>query len=133
MAKVSFEVYTLKSGQWLLDSVFNEKQDATTEAWRILNIGRFDGVRVIQESYDDATNKAITTNIFNRLKSDENKPVKRRQAAPNTHESHVRVATPTSQKKSATTRHFGMMSITLCVILLGIVGIAFYYLDKFKG
>ena len=137
MAKVSFEVYTLKDGQWQVDCVFNEKQDATNEALRIYKAGRFDGVKVLQESYDEEINKATAKIILNRLKSDENKKVTPRQVRPNKHESHTRVATPAPQnkiqKKSAATNKFGMAGITICVILLGMVGIAFYYLDKFKG
>ncbi len=137
MAKISFEVYTLKDGQWQVDCVFNEKQDAANEALRIYKAGRFDGVNVLQESYYEETNKATAKIVLNRLKSDENKPATPRQVRPNKHESRARVKAPTpkinSQKKSAATNKFGMAGITICVILLGMVGIAFYYLDKFKG
>jgi len=46
MTKKTFELYTLKKGQWQLDYVFNGKEDATNEAWRQLDVGHLDGVKV---------------------------------------------------------------------------------------
>lgn len=79
MTQKTFELYTLKEGQWQLDSVFNEKQDATNEAWRIHNEGHLDGVRIDQEEYDAATNKAQVATIMKRLKGDDKKSTTRRK------------------------------------------------------
>ena len=58
MTKNSFEVFTLKKGQWQIDCVFNSKKDATDEAARMVQAGHFDGIKVVQEDYDERLNRA---------------------------------------------------------------------------
>lgn len=135
MAKKTFELYTLKDSQWQLDCVFNEKQDATNEAWRIHNEGRFEGVRVVQEVYDSTTNEAKVTTILNRLKGEEKKSSSRRKTSRHQHQAHTRVKSakkPTpANKKQGAAGHIGMMIVSVCIVLLALVGIAFYIVDRF--
>jgi hypothetical protein len=135
IAKKTFELYTLKNGLWQLDCVFNSKQDATNEAWRQLDGGHFDGIRVEQEIYDANTNSAIVTTLLKRLKGDEKKSASRRSESRNHHAAHTRVKS-SKGKKSSTRKgsgagHLGLMVISVCLILLVFVGLAFVLIDKF--
>ncbi|MEQ8192888.1 MAG: hypothetical protein RIB59_00220 [Rhodospirillales bacterium] len=128
----SFELYTLKDNQWQLDSVFDSKQDANHEAWRLYNGGHFDGVKVIQETYDDKQDKAIATVVMQRLKGDEKKaPVRR--AAPKEDLTHRRRPPPVQRKQADAGIGIGLRIILLCVILLGLIGVGFFIIEYFGG
>lgn len=140
MTKTTFELYTLKKEQWQLDCVFNEKQDATNEAWRLLEAGHFDGVKVDQEMYDSDTNEAKVTTIFNRLKGEEKKAPQKREVEHKQHTSDTRVKAPKAKKstnndslkdKGSAAGHFVTMLVTVCVILLVLIGIAYYIVYRF--
>ncbi|MEX2449855.1 MAG: hypothetical protein WD407_03270 [Rhodospirillales bacterium] len=125
----SFELYTFKEGQWQLDSVFDIKQDASHEAWRLYNSGHFDGVKVIQETYKEEENKATAVIVMQRLKGEEGKPPVRRTVAKKEDLTYRRKTVIRPQKKPATVHHVGMMGILICVILLGLVGVGFFVVD----
>ncbi len=63
-ATVSYEVYSLREGNWSLDSVYDDRGLALDEARHLLKRRRQKGVNVVKENYDDETNKSIATPIF---------------------------------------------------------------------
>ncbi|MEL0105381.1 MAG: hypothetical protein VW802_00365 [Rhodospirillaceae bacterium] len=134
MTQKTFELYTLKEGQWQLDSVFNEKQDATNEAWRIHNEGHLDGVRIDQEEYDAATNKAQVATIMKRLKGDDKKSTTRRKTNRKEYQSHARVkawkSKQNNEKKSGSANQLGLRIIAVCFILLALVSVALFFVSR---
>ena len=45
----TFEVQTFRNGQWTIDSVYDDRDLALFEAQRLTRMGRFLGVRVLEE------------------------------------------------------------------------------------
>ncbi len=69
----TFEIQVYKSGNWNVDSYFDDREIAMSEAERINGSGRHAGVRILQEDYDEASNKSKCRVVFSKTRqSDEN-------------------------------------------------------------
>ena len=60
----AFEIHTFREGQWKVDSVFDDRELAIHEARKVDENGRYTGVRVIEENYDEASDLTTTRTIF---------------------------------------------------------------------
>ncbi len=60
----SFEIQTYKDGNWRIDSIFDDRDLALFEARRVEEGNKYSGVRVIEENYDEASNRAPSRTIF---------------------------------------------------------------------
>ena len=76
----AFEIHTYTDGQWKVDSVFDDRDLAVHEARKVDENGRYAGVRVIEENYDDVTDLTTTRTIF-RGKNESTKSNSRRPTA----------------------------------------------------
>lgn len=65
-----FEIHTYRSGAWKIDSVFDDKDLALMEAERIDRGNRYSAVRVVEETFDDETEKGGTRTIFRSSKAE---------------------------------------------------------------
>jgi hypothetical protein len=65
----SFEIHTMRDGKWAIDSVFNDRELALFEARRVDENGRYAGVRVIEEVYDEVSGLTTNRTIFRGRKS----------------------------------------------------------------
>lgn len=68
---VSFEIHTFVGGEWKIDSIFDSRDLALSEARRIDEGTRYSAVRVIEESFDEATQRVNSRTIFRGTKVDE--------------------------------------------------------------
>jgi predicted RNA-binding Zn ribbon-like protein len=119
---ILFEIHTFREGSWKIDSVFDDKDLAIYEAQRMEKGGRFSAVRVVQETYDEETQKTGTRTVYRTTKVDRmNVDVERRRAQPLTVAAPPR---PPKKKKKGVSPV--MMLLTLSAIVLG--GIAVLYL-----
>ncbi|NQU70396.1 MAG: hypothetical protein HQ514_07595 [Rhodospirillales bacterium] len=60
----AFEIHTYQGGRWKIDSVFDDRDLAVFEAQRMDVSGRYPGVRVIEETFNEASNESTTRTIF---------------------------------------------------------------------
>ena len=60
----AFEIHTFGGGQWKVDSVFDDRGLAIFEAQRMEGSGRFAAIRVIEEDYNEQSNRTTTRTIF---------------------------------------------------------------------
>jgi hypothetical protein len=60
----AFEIHTFQGGKWKIDSVFDDRELAMLEAGRMDESGRYAGVRVIEEDFDELTQKTKIRTIF---------------------------------------------------------------------
>jgi hypothetical protein len=119
---ILFEIHTFREGTWKIDSVFDDKDLAIYEAQRMEKGGRFSAVRVVQETYDEETQKTGTRTVYRTTKVDRmNVDVERRRAQPLTVK-----APPKPPKKKKKGISPVLMLLTLTAIVLG--GIAVLYL-----
>ncbi|MGE0745805.1 MAG: hypothetical protein AB7K86_11180 [Rhodospirillales bacterium] len=62
----AFEVHTLQSERWRIDSVFDDRALALFEAKRLEQNARYQSVRVVEEWFDERTNQSRTKAIYER-------------------------------------------------------------------
>lgn len=60
----AYEIQTYNSGRWKIDAVFDDRSLAMFEAKRMDDGNRFSGVRVVEETFDESTQKTATRTIF---------------------------------------------------------------------
>ena len=61
---VVFEVHSLGNGNWYIDSVHDDREQALHEARDGLDRRHQRGVKVIQENYNDENDTSISRTIF---------------------------------------------------------------------
>ncbi len=61
---VIYEIHTLRGGEWKIDSIFDDRDLALQEGHRIEQSNRFSAVRVVEETFDEATEKGGTRTIY---------------------------------------------------------------------
>jgi hypothetical protein len=78
---ILFEIHIFRDQAWKVDSVFDDKELAVYEAQRIEKTARYSAVRVIEEVYDEATQRTKTRTVYRSTKVDkENLESHRRRA-----------------------------------------------------
>jgi hypothetical protein len=66
----AYEIHTFAGGKWKIDSVFDDRDLALFEAGRMEESGRHAGVRVIEEEFDESTQKTRIRTIYRGSKLD---------------------------------------------------------------
>ncbi|MEE8139639.1 MAG: hypothetical protein V3T66_01875 [Alphaproteobacteria bacterium] len=65
MAKLTvFEIHTLRQGAWKIDSIFDDRELAVMEGERLGRSQRFELVRVVEETFDEETERVGTRTIY---------------------------------------------------------------------
>lgn len=60
----AYEIHTFQAGKWQIDSVFDDRELALVEAGRMDEGGRYAGIRVVEEEFDELTEKTKVRTIF---------------------------------------------------------------------
>jgi hypothetical protein len=60
----AFEIHTYQRGRWIIDSVFDDKDLALFEARRMDDTGRFPGIRVVEEIFDDVASRTQSRTLY---------------------------------------------------------------------
>ena len=66
---VSYELYSYRNGNWMVDFIHDDKQLAIHQAHLLLNGRHHNAVRVMEESYDEATDCTKSKVVFSRKKT----------------------------------------------------------------
>ncbi len=74
--QVSFEIYSFKNGDWMLDSVHDDKNMAIHQGRMLIASPHHMAIRVVEESYDAATDNSMSKIIYKEQKGGEEKPQK---------------------------------------------------------
>jgi hypothetical protein len=125
---ILFEIHTFRDGKWKIDSVFDDKELAIYEAQRMEKGGRFSALRVVQETYDEETQRTSIRTVYRTTKVDTgNIDALRRRAQPLA----VAAPPPPPRPRKHTVSPVTLL-ITLMLILLGGLG-ALYLLQNFSA
>ena len=62
---VSYEVLSTRGDNWMIESVYDDREAALYEARALLDNRHLKAVKVVQETYDDEADRTITRTIFN--------------------------------------------------------------------
>ena len=98
-ARSLFEVHTLKGGQWIIDSTYPDKDSSIEVAKQLYGEKRFQGVKVIKDTYDAKTGKGKEIVVFDTSKAPREKPSLQPAAAA---EPEAPAATPRPAGRAAT-------------------------------
>ena len=129
---VVFEIHTFREGVWKIDSVFDDKELAVVEAQRMERAGRYSAIRVVEESFDEKTEKGNTRTVYRSTKVDRvNTESAERRKAPSTIAAPPKKAVP-KKAQASFTRIMIMASLTLGAIVLAGIGIM-YALHSLAG
>ena len=60
----AFEIHTYQGGRWKIDSVFDDRDLAVFEAQRMDVSGRYPGIRVVEETFHEASNETTNRTMF---------------------------------------------------------------------
>ena len=64
----TFELQTFQTGKWAVDSYFDDRDLAMSEAEKLEVSGRHSGVRVLQEDFEGDDSKSRVRVIFSKMK-----------------------------------------------------------------
>ncbi|MEE8223956.1 MAG: hypothetical protein V3S59_06610 [Alphaproteobacteria bacterium] len=69
MAKLTvFEIHTLREGAWKIDSIFDDRERAVMKGERMGRNARYQEVLVVEETFDEETERAGTLTIYRSTK-----------------------------------------------------------------
>lgn len=117
MAKtVSYEIYSFKNGNWMLDSVHDDKGMAVHQGRMLIASPHHMAIRVVQESYDDETDNSTSKIIYKDQKGEDDKA--RKPAGKNTKSATRKGPVKKKQNKKKKGNK------TLMILVLSLVGIS---------
>lgn len=127
---VVYEIHTYRDGAWKIDSIFDDRDLAVLEAHRMERTLRYSGVRVVEETYDEATDKTVTRTIYRSSKAEKsNAAVRQRRTDELVMANHARPPrATTAAKPSSLTRLLLVATLTAGAILFCSLG-ALYALN----
>lgn len=129
---VVFEIHTFREGVWKIDSVFDDKDLAVNEAQRMERAGRYSAIRVVEETFDEVTEKGNTRTVYRSTKVDRvNTESAERRKAPSTIAPPPKKPIP-KKAKASFTRMMIMACLTLGAIVMAGMGIM-YALHSLAG
>ena len=126
---VLFEVHALRKGNWYIDSVHDDREQALHEARDLLDRRHQRGVKAIQENDNDEKDTSVSRTIFTEERGVD-KPKYGRQKP----DSPVRSAAPRKKKgDSDFVRHIVILVLSVGGILLTAIGLLAFLIIMFGG
>lgn len=74
MAQSLFEVHTLKGGRWVIDSTYPDKDTSIEVAKQLHGEKRFEGIKVIKDTFDPKTGQGKELVVFDTSKAPKDRP-----------------------------------------------------------
>lgn len=74
MAQSLYEVHTLKGGNWVIDSTYPDKDTSIEVAKQLHGEKRFEGIKVIKDTFDPRTGQGKELVVFDTSKAPKDKP-----------------------------------------------------------
>lgn len=140
----AYEIHTFQNGRWKIDSVFDDKELALFEAQRMEGSGRFSGVRVVEEAFDENDQKTSARTIFRGSKATQANQNDHRTAVRSRQEAEIerrrkaardaerrRTQARKAKEKRDQSNPYRLISIFLLLLLLGLG--ALYALEHLRG
>ena len=125
----TFELQTFQAGKWAVDSYFDDRDLAMSEAEKLDVSGRHSGVRVLQEDFEGDNNRSSVRVIFSKLKGSDNadddwrvKIQRTSQKASADRADGARGARPRRrpQKSKSNSNLYLVISIAIVILLAGV-------------
>jgi hypothetical protein len=111
---VVYEIHTFRDGAWKIDSIFDDRDLAMLEAQRVERAKRYSGVRVVEETFDEVTDKTVTRTIYRSSRVDKpNTEAFHRRAEAIQHPTRPRPSRPEQPAKRPASLHHVLVVATL--------------------
>ncbi len=126
---VLFEVHALRKGNWYIDSVHDDREQALHEARDLLDRRHQRGVMVIQENDNDENDTSVSRTIFTEERGVDKAKNKRQKP-----DSPVRSAAPRKKKEDSDfVRYIVILVLSVGGILLAVIGLLAFLIIMFGG
>ncbi|MBL6958151.1 MAG: hypothetical protein ISR52_04155 [Rhodospirillales bacterium] len=126
----SYEVYAFKSGNWNIDSVYDDRQQAMYEARVLLESRHLSGVQVIEENFDEDSGETFSKIIFQRTKGTEEPRKKAKAAEKATKASAAATVTKRKEKDDGFVRYIIILVLSVGGIGLGLIALLFFVMQS---
>ena len=130
MAKtVSYEIHSVRDGNWTIVGVHDNKAEAIHQARQLLTSKTQHGVKVIEETYDAESDRTTSAVVFTEIKGAEKKPPekvkkKKKERAP--------LGKPEKKKpKDGFLRYLIILVLSVGGIALAVIAIGGFLLNAF--
>ena len=121
MAKtVSYEIHSYRDGNWTIVGVQDNKAEAIHQARQLLTSKTQHGVKVIEEKYDDESDRTTSAVVFTETKGADKKPTAEVNAEVKKKKKKERVTSAKPKKK----KQKGGFLRYLIILVLSVGGIA---------
>ncbi len=125
---VSYEIYSFKNGNWMLDSVHDDKNMAIHQGRMLIASPHHMAIRVIEESYDEATDNTISKIIYKEQKGGADEKPKNKPARKKT---SIRKGRRKKKKKGGASKSLMILILSVGGIGLGLLALLALLIAKF--
>ena len=98
MAQSLYEVHTLKGGQWVIDSTYPDKETSIEVAKQLHGEKRFEGIKVIKDTFDPKTGQGKELVVFDTSKAPKERAAPPPPAAPRSAATEAPAAAPAAAR-----------------------------------
>ena len=129
---VSYELLSFRGGNWVIESIYDNRDVALQEARRLLAGRHQTGVKVIEETYDADTDNTTARIVFSRQRGEEMS----RHRSPKEKSKPDSQAAPAARKKRgdpAFLNYIFILVFSVGGILFGVIAMVFWYLQALGG
>ncbi len=133
MAKtVSYEIHSFRNGNWTIVGVQDNKPEAVHEARQLLTAKTQQGVKVIEEKYDDETDRTTSAVVFTEIKGADKKPPGGVKKKKEKDKKKVASAEPKKKKqKGGFLRYLIILVLSVGGIALAVIAIGGFLIKSF--
>ncbi|MBT4220194.1 MAG: hypothetical protein HOL37_01440 [Rhodospirillaceae bacterium] len=124
---ISFEIYSFKNGNWMLDSVHDDKNMAIHQGRMLIASPHHMAVRVIEERYDPDSDQSASKIIYKEKKGEE-EAVKKKAPAK---KSGKKAAGKKKKKKKKKKRSMLLLLLSVGGVGLGLLALLGVMIAKF--
>lgn len=133
-ARSLFEVHTLKGGQWIIDSTYPDKDSSIEVAKQLYGEKRFQGVKVIKDTYDPKTGQGKEIVVFDTSKAPREKPsLQPTAAAPEAPAASPRPASSVGKKGKGNKDISVALKAVMWLVLILVAAAALIFAVRYAG
>ncbi len=125
----AYEIQTYHGGRWKINAVFDDQSLAMFEAKRMDDGNRYSGVRVVEETFEESTQKTTTRTIFrggraeNQAYKQDNRPTPKRPNVVARGGGRDRVGKRGKKAKKKKSGFAGPLIILSVLVIAGLAGL----------
>ena len=125
---ISFEIYSFKNGNWMLDSVHDDKNMAIHQGRMLIASPHHMAIRVVEESYDEATDNTMSKIVYKDQKGGDDDKLKKK---PEKKAGPVKKGKRKKKKKGNASKSLMILVLSVGGIGLGLLALLGILIAKF--